>query len=182
MKYWFATACAGCSNFQRYSDSPATVAEGLKKVVSDVGQVKESVKELEEGVYNLSKFTLGFAEETTKNLQALKERQDNNRHDLAQEECDRQPTYRGPKPPQFPRVPQKRIETEQEQQADGPADQVALDLPPNPTKKRLITQLITVLKDEPGPEIQRQPCRPSNRTARRRCLLSLLNTISCCAQ
>src|SRR5213075_238951 len=31
-KYPFATACAGCSNFQRYSDKPATVADGLKTI------------------------------------------------------------------------------------------------------------------------------------------------------
>src|SRR2546430_17581397 len=31
-KYPLATACAGCSNFQRYSESPATVADGLKTI------------------------------------------------------------------------------------------------------------------------------------------------------
>src|SRR5258706_15117765 len=32
MKNPFATACAGCSSFQRYCDSPATVADGLKTI------------------------------------------------------------------------------------------------------------------------------------------------------
>ena len=31
-KYPFATACAGCSSFHRYSDRPATVADGFKTI------------------------------------------------------------------------------------------------------------------------------------------------------
>src|SRR2546428_12522816 len=32
MKYPFATACAGCSSFHRYCESPATVALGLNTI------------------------------------------------------------------------------------------------------------------------------------------------------
>src|SRR4051812_50167525 len=32
MKYPLATACAGCSSFQRYCDRPATVADGLNTI------------------------------------------------------------------------------------------------------------------------------------------------------
>src|SRR6266545_2921605 len=36
IKYPFATACAGCSIRHRYSESPATVAEGLKTISAPV--------------------------------------------------------------------------------------------------------------------------------------------------
>src|SRR5713101_5129344 len=65
----------------------------------------------------------------------IEERQDQHRHDTAQDEGRQEPAGRRPQPPQRAAKPKKAIESVEQKQTYGAADQIAFNLHPGPLQK-----------------------------------------------